>query len=181
MPESLATINSAGVPRSQLPQIPEDQIPEFIRFLQTRSRPETRNPNPQASNPNSEKGGNYYNVGLVSDVAVSAARIPVKFLKPVQKHIRPEKAKRFLFDIDNLKETLFIAAKDNEIFDAQHRWAALNHWNKHYPVKVIRVELPIVDLINYAKQFEGSHSSGMYENIKLKNILKVIFKAGING
>ncbi len=179
--DKIVDLKSGGVARSKLPQIPDEIKTEFVRWLQTQSYPETRNPNPQGENPNAEKGGNYYNVGLVSDVAVIAAKTPVKFLKPIQKQLNKEKVKDMLKDIDNLRRTVFIVAKDNELFDGHHRWAALMVWNKHFPVKVLRAQLPVEELILRAKEFSGSFSRNMFENIKMVDLLQEVFaKRGIN-
>lgn len=187
----LVTLSVKGTPRSQLPQLPDEEKEEFIRYLQTRSYPETRAPNPQGgkgtrlpqqgNDTDTEYRGNYYNVGLVSDVSATTAHIPVKFLKPIQKHLNVGKVKTMLQDIDDIKKSVFIVSKDNEIFDGHHRWAALMSWNKDYPIRVVRVGLPIEDLIRHAKEFKGSHSEGMFEVIKMSDLLQEIFeKRGIN-
>ena len=187
----IATISVHGVPRSQLPQIPDEKKAEFIRYLQTLSYPETRAPNPQGgkgtrlpqrgNDQDTEYRGNYYNVGLVSDVAVTAARTPVKFLRPTQKHLNIDKVRSMLQDIDEIKNSVFIVANDNQFFDGHHRWAALMVWNKHYPIRVLRVQLPVEELILRAKEFEGSHSEDIFEVIRMTDILQeVLEKRGID-
>ena len=187
----IATLSVKGVPRSQLPQLPHEEMGEFIRYLQTLGYPETRAPNPQGgkgtrlpqrgNDTDTEYRGNYYNVGLTSDVSATTAHIPVRFLKPTQKQLNIDKVKAMLRDIDKIKKSVFIVSKDNQFFDGHHRWAALMAWNKHYPIRVIRVGLPIKDLIYHAKKFEGSHSEGIFEIIKMSDLLQEVFeKRGIN-
>lgn len=187
----IANLTPGGISRSKLPQIPRESVPDFIRYLQTQSYPETRAPNPQGgkgtrlpnqgNDPDTEYRGNYYNVGLVSDVAVTAARIPVKFLKPIQKHLNVDKVKGMVNNIDQIKGSTFIVAEDNQFFDGHHRWAALMARNKGQLVKVIRVQLPIKELIRHAKDFEGSHSATVYEIIRMNDLLQQVFeKRGIN-
>lgn len=187
----IATLSVKGVPRSQLPQLPDERKEEFIRYLQTLSYPETRAPNPQGgkgtrlpqrgNDTDTEYRGNYYNVGFGSDVSATTAHIPVKFLKPIQKHLNIDKVKTMLRDIDDIKKSVFIVSKDNEIFDGHHRWAALMAWNKDYPIRVVRVGLPIEELIRHAEKFEGSYSATIFEIIKMSDLLQEVFeKRGIN-
>lgn len=140
--------------RHKLPQIPKREIPDFIRYLQTKSYPEKRlTGQPSAYH----SGGNQYNVGFQSDVAVEAAKIPAKFLKPIQKHVDIDKVKGMLRDIDKIKNDVFIVDKDNRILDGHHRWLAILKSNPQQQMRVIRVHLPIGELVRAAHEFEGSH------------------------
>lgn len=175
----MATIirTGKGVQRKRLPQIPKDEIVDFIRYVQTLSYPERRNPVfVQNDVPGEEygSGGNQYNVGLTTDVAVAAAKVPIKFLKPIQNEINAEKVHGMLQNIESIKNDPFIVDKDNKILDGHHRLAALKQWNPDYIVKAIRVDIPIEDLIRAANDFEGSHNRGITEVIKLKDLIREI-------
>ncbi len=165
MPEVVRTGNG-GAKRKQLPQIPKDEMVEFIRYVQTLSYPGRRNPSAGG-----ESGGNQYNVGYQSDVSAFAAKLAVKFLKPIQNEFNAEKVKGMLQNIDDFKNDVFIVSKDNEILDGHHRWAALKQWNPDHQVRVIRVDLPIKDLVRAANDFEGSHNRGITEVIRLRDLI----------
>lgn len=152
-----------GPKRKQLPQIPGDRIAEFARYLQTLSYPERRD---LAKN----GMGNQYNVGRVSDVAVTASKIAVKHLKPTQCEMNAEKVQSMMQNIDSFKDDIFFVDKDNKILDGHHRWAALKQDNPNTVVKVIRADIPIEDLIQAAREFSPDRAD-ITEVIKLKDIL----------
>lgn len=160
-------VSGEGEKRNQLPQIPKKKIPEFIRYVQTLSYPENRNPSRAAV----QSGGNQYNVGMTSDVAVSVNKLPVKYLKPIQGEFNADKVKQMMQNIDSFKNDVFITDEDDKIFDGHHRWAALKQTNPNQQVRAIRVGIPIGDLVQAAHDFGGSFSKGISEIIKLKDLI----------
>jgi hypothetical protein len=64
-----------------------------------------------------------------------------------------------------------VVSRDNYVVDGHHRWAA--NYNMNKPTKVVRVDLPILELLRVAKTF----SQTKYKNIKnvnsaIKNVVK---------
>jgi hypothetical protein len=147
---------SNGVARHQLPQIPKEEIPEFIRYVQTLSIPDGRND---------------YNVGVTSDVAVTAAKLPAKALKPIQKAVDKEKVRGMVQNFDQIKNDVLIVSQDNQILDGHHRWLAIMEKDPKHLMRVIRVQLPIKVLVQAAHDFEGSHIRKLGEMIKLVKLL----------
>lgn len=165
MPTIVKTSND-GAKRKQLPQIPQSKIPEFIRYCQTLSYPDQRNPSRGGSS-----GGNYYNVSKRTDVAVNAVKLPIKALKPTQNEFNADKVKGMMKDADEFKNDIFIVDQDDHIMDGHHRWAALKAVDPNMLVRVIRVQIPIDDLIRAGHNFEGSYTKGIAEMIKLTTLV----------
>jgi hypothetical protein len=165
MPTIVKTGND-GAKRKQLPQIPQDKIPEFIRYCQTLSYPEQRNPSRGGAS-----GGNYYNVSHRTDVAVNAVKLPIKALKPTQNEFNVDKMKGMMKDVEKFKNDIFIVDQDNHIMDGHHRWAAMKAVDPNMLVRVVRIQIPIDDLVRAGHDFEGSYIKGIAEMIKLTNLV----------
>lgn len=156
-----------GPKRRQLPQIPKDETAEFARYLQTLSYPERRNSAPSGGM------GNQYNVGHVSDVAVTANKLAVKHLVPTQSEFDAEKVQGMMSGVEKFKDDIYFIAQDNKILDGHHRLAAVKHDSPDNKVTAIRVDMPIEDLIQAAHEFSGSHTADIQEVIKLKDLIRV--------
>ena len=155
----------AGPKRKQLPQIPKDRIAEFARYLQTLSYPERRDMGHNGM-------GNQYNVGRVSDVAVTANKLAVKFLKPTQGEFDAEKVQSMLRHVEDFRNDIFFVSQDDHLLDGHHRWAALKQDNPDQKVRVIRADIPIKDLIRAALEFSPERED-ITEMIKLKDLITV--------
>jgi hypothetical protein len=96
------------------------------------------------------------------------------FLKNLKKHkvefhkelIDPHKLKSSQSEFDKKKivgimvepkkvESGIIISSDNYVLDGHHRWLA--HYNQGKKIQVVRVDLPILELIRLAKTFENTH------------------------
>lgn len=161
-------VQGDGPERKQLPQIPKDRIAEFARYLQTLSYPERRNLAPSGGM------GNQYNVGRVSDTAVTAIKIAVKHLKPTQGEFDAGKVQSMVQNVEDFKDDIFFVSRDNKILDGHHRWAALKHDNPNTVVTAIRTDIPIEDLIQAALEFSPSRTKDIMEVIKLKDLIRVM-------
>ena len=157
-------VRTDGPKRQELPQIPKDKTAEFARYLQTLSYPERRDLGKNGM-------GNQYNVGRVPDTAVTANKMAVKHLKPTQGEIDAEKVQGMMSDVDRFKKDIYFASVDNDILDGHHRLAAVKHDNPNNKVTVIKANIPIKDLIQAAHEFSGSHSQGIAEMIKLRDLV----------
>ena len=152
---STIKISNDGVARRQLPQIPKKEMPDFIRYVQTLS----------------VDGRTDYNVGMTADVAVTAAKLPAKDLKPIQKAVDKEKVQKLVQNFDQIKNDVLIVSQDDQILDGHHRWLAIMKKDPKYLMRVIRVQLPIKVLVQAAHDFEGSHIRKLGEMIKLVKLL----------
>ena len=164
-----AIVKSSGPKRNQLPQIPKDKVAEFARYLQTLSYPERRDMGHSGT-------GNQYNVGRVSDVAVTAQKVAVKHLKPTQGEMDAEKVQGMMKNVDSFKDDIFFVDKDNKIMDGHHRWAAMKQVNPDQKVTVIQVDIPIEDLVQAGREFGSSFSQDITEMIKLKNLIRAMIR-----
>lgn len=83
------------------------------------------------------------------------------------------KASQSEFDLDKVSQMMFepitektgiIISNDNYILDGHHRWIVA--YNKGIKIKVIRVDLPILELMRLAKSFEETTYKPVVENVK---------------
>ena len=139
----VAQISQVGAKRHQLPQISKEAIPDFVRYLQDRNCP------------------------------VSACTAPVSSLTPIQKNVNVDKVKGMLDDIDNIINDCFIVDVDRKIMDGHHRLIAIKEDDPTNKVRLIKVNLPMEELIKLADEFEGSYHKGITEMqvIKLKSLI----------
>ena len=61
-----------------------------------------------------------------------------------------------------------IISKDNFILDGHHRWLADYNQDKHEPTPLIKINLPILDLLAQARRFKGVDFKSVTENTKYK-------------
>lgn len=115
-------------------------------------------------------------LGPLGDVLKNLRKNKVEFHKEL---IDPKKLKssqsefnknKILDIMINRKNTLsgVIISNDNYILDGHHRWLA--HYNENKKIEVIRVDLPILELIRLVKTFENTH----YKDINTFSISKTV-------
>jgi hypothetical protein len=61
-----------------------------------------------------------------------------------------------------------IVSKDNFILDGHHRWLADYNIDKHEPTPMLKINLPILDLLAQARRFRGVDFKSVTENTKYK-------------
>jgi hypothetical protein len=61
-----------------------------------------------------------------------------------------------------------IVSRDNFILDGHHRWLADYNIDKHEPSPMLKINLPILDLIAQARRFKGVDFKSVTENTKYK-------------
>lgn len=116
--------HSLGIPRSQMPQIEDDCMEDFILHL--------------------KKNG----------VGIRKADVKVKNLKATQKELNADAVKNLLKENPNkLKKPIFVSS-DNYILDGHHRWLAMYNFDEesHIPAYVCSVD--IRKLLHIAQGFE---------------------------
>jgi len=88
-----------------------------------------------------------------------------KKLKAVQGEFDADVVHKVIDDLINNTKTkkpksAIVISKDNYVIDGNHRWLA--HYNTDTLVKVLRVDLPVLELMNLAKTFKNT----TYKDIK---------------
>lgn len=116
---------SMGVPRTQMPQIKSEFVPDFLEML--------------------KKNG----------VSVKQGERRVGDLHPTQGQLNAVKAREFADNMPEkaLKKPV-IVSKDDYILDGHHRWAALFLKDPESKIKSIDVDLPMKQLLAVARSFE---------------------------
>ena len=61
-----------------------------------------------------------------------------------------------------------IISKDNFILDGHHRWLADYNIDKHEPTPMLKIDLPILDLLAQARRFDGVDFKSVTESTKYK-------------
>lgn len=73
------------------------------------------------------------------------------------------KATQGEFDLDKVRSIIknrpnvqpSIISKDNFVLDGHHRWLADYNIDKYEPSPVLKINMPILDLLAYARRFKG--------------------------
>lgn len=83
--------------------------------------------------------------------------IDPKKLKSSQSEFNKSKIVSIMMNRNNNKNTLsgVIISSDNYVLDGHHRWLA--HYNENRKIEVIRVDMPILELIRFVKTFNNTH------------------------
>ena len=119
-----------GFPRDFLPQIPQKEIPRFIRILQ--------------------KHG----------VKVSSEVVPAFAIKPLQQNANKEKLKKLQPDIYEFANDVFIVSDGRYLLDGHHRWLIIKGSNNAAPIRTIHVHLPINQLLKLGNKYSGLQPRG---------------------
>jgi hypothetical protein len=85
-------------------------------------------------------------------IVVQFLSMPVALLKSAQKNVDHGKVAS-LQNSPSLETKPFIVSKDNYVFDGHHRWLALLNRDPHFSVDTYRVNLPLKDLLDMARNF----------------------------
>lgn len=121
-----------GHVRSEMPQLEGEQVDKFVDMLQALG------------------------------VNVVRTQVAVGDLQPTQKHMDTEKVRGMA---ENAVKGEFpkiadpvVVSNDDHILDGHHRWAALRALSPKNTMKIIRVDLPIDQLVSVAKDFSNKRS-----------------------
>lgn len=121
------------VARRQMPQIPQNQLAEYVRFLR------------------------------LNDVKVDLGQVPAKLLRPLQDHVDQEKVAKMLQEIDKTKKSFVVVSESMYIIDGHHRWYAMHEAHPGTLVRIIHVHLPVKEVVELSHEFEGSYTAGIHE------------------
>lgn len=89
------------------------------------------------------------------DVRITKTKQSISSLKPIQKEINIEKAeviKRKQGEL--IKQKPIIISSDNYVLDGHHRWLAILLMDKNANVPVVKINMPIRQLLDAAHNFD---------------------------
>lgn len=126
------------VNREDLPQIPRALIPKFGKFCKSKGIP------------------------------VKVRHLPIRSLKPVQRHLNTEKVKTLMGQKIN---SPLLVSQEGYIIDGHHRWAAEAMKNKDGKVICVQFGCPIDKMVELGHDFDGSTTKTIDESQKRKKSL----------
>ena len=150
---NLFCAETKGIPRVKMPQLPDEKGPAFIKFL-------------------ADKG-----------YKASEGKEKVSFLKATQSELVGAKVSGimgFFRNRDPSEDAPLFVSRDNYIVDGHHRWAARvgldaeKNMLGNVEVKIVRVDLPIIELLAEAETFtEGKgHKAATAHDMALDAALR---------
>jgi hypothetical protein len=98
-----------------------------------------------------------------SGVSYKEEKVDPNTLKATQSEFDKDKIAMMMFEPLYDKNGIIIS-NDNYVLDGHHRWIVA--YNKNLMIKVIRVDLPILELMRLAKSFEETTYKPVVENVK---------------
>jgi hypothetical protein len=102
-----------------------------------------------------------------SGVSYKEEKVDPNSLKSTQSEFDKEKIAAMMIDPKSDKNQVIIS-NDNYVLDGHHRWIVA--FNKKQKVNVLRVDLPILELMILAKSFQEIEYKPVLENVK--NVIK---------
>jgi hypothetical protein len=117
-----------GKDRAQMPQFPGEKVPELLKALH-------------------EKG-----------VDTSEESVPVRDLKATQDEINAKKVAGMVKTMNAgafRPGTPILVSRDSYVLDGHHRWAAQWVLDKDAPLPVVRIDMPMQELLNFADRYSG--------------------------
>lgn len=101
-------------------------------------------------------------------------------VKCVRRRVKPEtlKACQGEFNVDKIKSLLgrpnddkpVVVSSDGYVMDGNHRWAAALN-SKATNLLIVRVDLPILDLLSFGRRYPGSFRRGVSEHVEASALI----------
>ena len=138
MVESIQKLtNTLNIPRSEMPQIKEQDIQNFLEYLKN------------------------------NNVKITRKKILVNFLLPTQNEINLEKVKEKSEKISNNIGIIkpFIVSSDNHILDGHHQLYALKSLDENIKVDCVSVDITISELLLYAQSYPKTYKKTINDKI----------------
>lgn len=163
-----------GIPRSEMPQIPERSIKELLASKESSDRKKGQamvaaGADPKANQPFLESFLEWLQTEGVSVDTAGSERVAVERLKATQAEIRADKtfgmADNYLKGEYDPTEGAIVISKDNHILDGHHRWAAMLLVDPLATFPVIRVGLTMRKLLTKAFEMPGVFRVDIQDNV----------------
>jgi hypothetical protein len=135
--------------RDQLPQIPDNALGEFKKFVQQMG------------------------------ATVEDCMMPVTSLKAIQAHVNPDKVASLKekYRKDGALPPVQIA-NDGYILDGHHRWLAIKEVDPSAEIACVWYHCPITDLVRWGHEFDKSFVKTVYECTNYRVLANVLFFNG---
>jgi len=131
--------------RSLMPQIRKEQIPAFLDHLKKQN------------------------------ISYNNEKVSSKDLKATQMEFNLDKVMNMMSSLNSKANAAkIIISNDDYILDGHHRWLADYNDDKNGKSNTIRVDLPILELMRIAKDFDGSHSENLDGNKVVDSIKGIV-------
>lgn len=161
-----------GIPRNEMPQILGDaSIPDMLKSDDPKEKAKAEAAVSMGADPEDtrtimqqmldhfKKGG----------TKISKDKVPVGKLKATQREIQAAKTigmadAHLRGKFDNIDDSVIISS-DNHILDGHHRWAALLTINPDREMNVIRVDMPMRELLKKSMDVPGVFKADLQGNI----------------
>ncbi|AEN94205.1 hypothetical protein SFP_0110 [Salmonella phage SFP10] len=119
-------VGNLGLSRSSMPQIDAGKQEDFHKYLED------------------------------NGVSIDAAQVPIKMLRLTQNEINKMKVWKIMKQIRNKKPMGRVwVSSDNYVVDGSHRFVAALNMDGKQRMKVYKVDLPAMEFVKLAKQFQG--------------------------
>lgn len=128
--------NSLGISRSDMPQIESKNVPLFLDWLMVNSGKAWRK-----------------------------ETVRVGTLLPTQKEYNEEKVKNMMNISSEVLTKPIIVSSDNYILDGHHRYSAMLKKDINIKFEIFRVDMGIVELLEYANKFPLTFKKSINEKI----------------
>jgi hypothetical protein len=124
-PSAVVPRESFDIPRTQMPQIAKEDLPDFVASLEEQ--------------------------GVNSEITTA----PVASLKPTQNEIGLEKiAKNAAKTKKKLSKKTIIVSKDDFILDGHHGWAGMMVRDPSFSAQIMKVDLPFSKLLDESRKYK---------------------------
>lgn len=125
-----------GIPRSHMPQIKSEYVPEFLEMLEKKGITIHKN-----------------------------QKIQVGKLKATQREMQAEKIEKLKSaPMAKLQNKPILVSKDNHILDGHHRWAALLLLDPKNTINCHKIDLPVRQLLKETMEFDKTFSADLDGN-----------------
>lgn len=119
-------VGNLGLSRSSMPQIDAEKQDDFHKYLEA------------------------------NGVTVDSSQIPIKSLRLTQNEINKTKVWKIMKQIRNKKSMGRVwVSSDNYVVDGSHRFVAALNMDGKQRMKVHKVDLPAMDFVRLAREFNG--------------------------
>lgn len=99
-----------------------------------------------------------------NDIHYKEEKVDPKSLKATQSEFNTEKIAQIMIEPNMSSKGGVIVSNDDYVLDGHHRWIAC--YNKNTSLKIIRVDLPILELMRISKTFDTIGHKSVVESVK---------------
>ena len=161
-----------GIPRSHMPQIMDKSPKALLASSNPKDQRKGHAAVAMGADPEDDKSTlDHFKAALEKDGVkiTSGEKVKVGLLKATQREILADKtygiANAYLQGKFDPFETSVMVSSDNYVLDGHHRWSAALTADPKRALNVIRLGIPMKELLNKAHAFQGVFRADMHDNI----------------